>query len=319
MSDDLPVMFRAGGGPEETPQPVELLMHPAMTFSAAAPKVLLADVSEFQPDVDDPVYLRWSEAVIFRAMYGRSHVDHAWYGGDRRAQFHQGGARFVGIYQYVVAGQDPIAQAAAMIELVGPLRKGEVIIGDFEEGSGDMATTRRLWASTIGGATGDAPWDYSGLNFAANHGLQPVKWLAAYQNTEPGVRHTLWQFTDNFAIPGVGHADCSVFHGTIDQLAALAHGGTSAGSAGGGGGSPSPKSWQELIMSDTQIPTIGQGATGDPVRTIQGLLIARHHNVTVDGQFGPATKAAVQALQRSKGLADDGVVGPHTWPALLGA
>jgi hypothetical protein len=37
------------------------------------------------------------------------------------------------------------------------------------------------------------------------------------------VTHKLWQFTDAFKVPGVGTADCSVFHGSIDDLAALAY------------------------------------------------------------------------------------------------
>lgn len=59
------------------------------------------------------------------------------------------------------------------------------------------------------------------------------------------------------------------------------------------------------------------GSTGEDVRTVQYLLAVHGHTVTVDAQFGPATRAAVRAFQSSKGLADDGIVGNLTWEALI--
>ena len=37
----------------------------------------------------------------------------------------------------------------------------------------------------------------------------------------------------------------------------------------------------------------------------------------IDGVFGPRTKAAVRDFQQSKGLPDDGIVDPQTWPRLV--
>jgi len=64
-------------------------------------------------------------------------------------------------------------------------------------------------------------------------------------------------------------------------------------------------------------PLVRQGAQHHPVETLQYLLRARGHNVTVDGIFGPATDSAVRAFQQQKGLAVDGIVGPATWSALI--
>jgi peptidoglycan hydrolase-like protein with peptidoglycan-binding domain len=60
---------------------------------------------------------------------------------------------------------------------------------------------------------------------------------------------------------------------------------------------------QEQIMSGTSPwPVVQNGKQGHPVRTLQFLLRARGHHVTIDGVFGPATDTAVKAFQTSKGL-----------------
>ena len=64
-------------------------------------------------------------------------------------------------------------------------------------------------------------------------------------------------------------------------------------------------------------PLEKQGSTGEDVKTVQYLVTAHGHPSGVDGDFGPATKAAVQAFQSSRGLSADGIVGPQTWPQLI--
>jgi peptidoglycan hydrolase-like protein with peptidoglycan-binding domain len=59
------------------------------------------------------------------------------------------------------------------------------------------------------------------------------------------------------------------------------------------------------------------GSTGEDVRTVQYLVTAQGHPTGVDGDFGPLTKAAVEAFQSSRGLGVDGSVGPQTWPQLI--
>jgi len=64
-------------------------------------------------------------------------------------------------------------------------------------------------------------------------------------------------------------------------------------------------------------PLVRKGDTQHPVPTLQHLLRARGHGVTVDGDFGPKTDAAVRTFQNDEGLAVDGIVGPNTWTALI--
>ena len=64
-------------------------------------------------------------------------------------------------------------------------------------------------------------------------------------------------------------------------------------------------------------PVVFEGATGHGTTTVPYLLDAHGSTLTVDGDFGPATRSAVVAFQTGKGLTADGVVGPNTWQALV--
>lgn len=79
---------------------------------------------------------------------------------------------------------------------------------------------------------------------------------------------------------------------------------------------PHPTDWTEKILQE--LPTVKENDTGRYVRTVQGLCGARGHEIKVDGDFGPMTRSAVQAVQASAQIGVDGIVGPHTWPVLIG-
>jgi len=64
-------------------------------------------------------------------------------------------------------------------------------------------------------------------------------------------------------------------------------------------------------------PVVQNGSQGHPIRTLQLLLRAHGHNLTVDGMFGPATEAAVKAFQTSKGMTADGIMSAQTWSTLI--
>lgn len=78
---------------------------------------------------------------------------------------------------------------------------------------------------------------------------------------------------------------------------------------------PAPTTTEATVKA---LPTLRHGSGGEDVQTLQGLLIARSHpEVKVDGDFGPATEAALKAVQAWGGVAPDGVCGVASWPVLL--
>jgi lysozyme family protein len=67
---------------------------------------------------------------------------------------------------------------------------------------------------------------------------------------------------------------------------------------------------------------IRQGDRGPAVEDIQRRLLALGHDLCptgVDGVFLGATLAAVRSFQQGRRLAEDGLVGPDTWAALVDA
>lgn len=67
------------------------------------------------------------------------------------------------------------------------------------------------------------------------------------------------------------------------------------------------------------MESIKPGEKGDDVAQLQIRLYEYgKYSGTVDGIFGPFTKAAVEAYQSSKGITVDGIVGSVTFQRLYG-
>jgi putative peptidoglycan binding protein len=75
-----------------------------------------------------------------------------------------------------------------------------------------------------------------------------------------------------------------------------------------------PASTAANTTPNAQAPSqqLSPGATGAQVKTLQRALTALGYPVTADGDYGPATEAAVKQFQTAKGVTPDGTVGPVT-------
>ena len=78
---------------------------------------------------------------------------------------------------------------------------------------------------------------------------------------------------------------------------------------------PSSNSTENIVNA---LPVVQQGSVGFGAKLVQSTLLANGHVIVVDGQFGPNTKGQVQWFQGTRGLKQDGIVGPVTWAKLLG-
>lgn len=73
----------------------------------------------------------------------------------------------------------------------------------------------------------------------------------------------------------------------------------------------------DKIATEQDFIVLRRGHDSDLVDDLQrALAAAGHYLLTIDGNFGPGTEAAVKTFQRSRGLTIDGIVGRNTAQAL---
>ena len=68
----------------------------------------------------------------------------------------------------------------------------------------------------------------------------------------------------------------------------------------------------DILIECPDLHTLAYDSSGPGVKVLQALT-----GSTVDGHFGPKTKAGLEAFQKAQGLNITGVCGASTWPALL--
>ena len=78
-----------------------------------------------------------------------------------------------------------------------------------------------------------------------------------------------------------------------------------------------PQTWSSLTGGQAVGSTVRRGDSGEFVKAAQNELDRHGHALAIDGIFGPKTDGAVRQFQKSAGLVVDGIVGPHTWRALI--
>lgn len=75
----------------------------------------------------------------------------------------------------------------------------------------------------------------------------------------------------------------------------------------GGGGTTTAPPWPGRYF---RYPPL---TVGEDVRAWQTRMTAIGHPLVADGKYGPNSQAACRALQQTRGIQVDGVVGPDTW------
>lgn len=122
-------------------------------------------------------------------------------------------------------------------------------------------------------------------------------------------RDAVFTFQNNYGLPVTGVVDANVFYEIEQAYRAAVR--------------DLPPDYQTAIGEPYPGRFIIEGDRGESVRIIQRYLnIVSQSNpsipkVSVDGIFGPRTKAAVTAFQRSLGIEQNGAVGPAEWAELV--
>lgn len=239
------------------------------------PDSYMADVSEWQENVDAAAYQKGGYHVLICRTYNGHEPDNKMPG--RRDYLRGSGLDGVGWYCYLESGYDPADQARAFIQTIGELRPNEWPILDHEEGSGDQTGRAEAFLKVTDEWAGFPTMIYASESFFDSHLSGPdhwkgrPKWLAGYRNTyspDPSGEHdygqVLWQYTDRASIPGIpGGVDCNVTRRSVAEFM----------SAVRPGGAPQPAPAEHeigpLVKVDGRIVVFAQRDSGEVLHAYQ--------------------------------------------------
>ena len=222
-----------------------------------------------------------------------------------------------GVYRYVYESTEAAAKKAAQA-VVAILKQydaapGTVVWWDVEDASIKAAAKTTLTASIL---AAQKVVESAGYGFGVYCGkywydsvlptgkLTCPFWIARYPSTKavafgaaPAAKHKPtttqplwgWQYSSKGVVPGIsGNVDLNQIYGVA-------------------------------AVTSYPVParTLRKGCKGDDVKWLQQRLNAEGAGLSVDGDFGALTEAAVREYQLRHGLAVDGIVGPVTKRALI--
>lgn len=251
---------------------------------------LMVDLSSNNPLPDLATHYRAGYRVI--ALKATENLDYTWpQHGALADQWHRLGGRVVH-YHFAQPG-NPVGQADHFkAALAGHLGSQDVVCLDCEVGGVNGLFTRqfidRLNVSVPG-------MIYGSPSFLNTNGIGKYRgwrlWLAEYgpkaDVPRSWVTWMAWQFTDRATgVPGIT--------GPVD----LSH----------------VKGWLlPAVRPAIFYPRLRRGSRGPWVHKMQDLLNHKGAHLIVDGQFGPGTEAAVNAVKKAHHLPTNGVCGPGLW------
>lgn len=189
------------------------------------------DVSHYQAtSIHEKMKAAGKKFCIIKSDEGGRIVDHLW-----EAHFHAAKScgMLVGFYNYYHPKQDPHAQAAHMMALIGTTHADLPPMCDFETTDGlnahDSANSAFLFCQDLKNATKQEPILYGGPYFLRDNAQVDARFaefrlMIAHYGPKPSTgplvpapwkNWTFWQYTE------VGGIDLDLFQGSVEQLRAL--------------------------------------------------------------------------------------------------